>query len=332
MRRRLIRLSNSTQFGRLNSLSGQYVELCCESLGRNKEYETDYLVIHTVRMIHIGERIAESFGAAVDSARGRPFLFLLGDHVSSMRAELDALSAAMSEERIRINMPSIHEDEVRKIFVTYTAHYQYLLVRLYEPATYLKPTAEETADRPSYRLESLQSCLRASKDFYNFVTRLTTSYLRCMPVTQISQITVVLVITTRLLLIDGGPYYDIEEARRYLDFSTILEKLESRVSGVEEDRVGVVASFARETGIPQATDDDAMSKFADTAMKTSWIKQWYSSRIAEKSVAPNGAEVVNSVFEWQPPGMDGLAPDTRPPSWFGGLLENTYWNFDEMPQ
>lgn len=323
---------NSTQFGRLNSLSGQYVELCCETLERNREFETDFILTRLVRMIHIGERIAESFGAAVDNSRGRPFLFLLGDHVNAMRTELDALMSSLSEKNIQEHMPRLSPEEVRDFHITYALHYQYLLVRLYEPATYLKPSADEPSHPPSYRVESLQNCLRAVREYYDIIQRLPELFLRCMPVTQIAQVTLVLVISTRLLLIDGGPNYDIKAVHKLLNFESTLDDLIYRLKLVENDRLRVLDEFARNTGMPATFEDDSgvASKFADTAKKTGWIKLWFREKMAEKSAEQETTSTSSTPLDWSNTALDGLSVDGKPPVWFGGLLENNLWNFDDM--
>lgn len=283
-------------------------------------------------MIHVGERIAESFGAAVDNTRGRPFLFLLGDHVSAMRTELDSIMASLSEKNIKENMPSLSQEDVWEFHITYALHYQYLLVRLYEPATYLKPSADEPSNPPSYRVQGLQNCLNAIKDYYNIIERLSGTFLRCMPVTQIAQVTLVLVISTRLLLIDGGPNYDILAARKLLNFEYTLDDLIVRLRAVEKDRLRVLEDFARNAGLPLVPEDDSgvTSKFLDTAMKTGWIKNWYIGKIAEKSVGPNSVGAANPSFDWNSVGSEEMGTEGKPPVWFGGLLENNLWNFDDM--
>lgn len=322
-------LSNSAQFGRQNALRSQYVEICCQTLSQNTTCATDFLITQIVRMFHLGDRISESFGAAIDDERGRPFLFLLDDHVSALRAELDLTMASLSYDKLLNKLPTFSSAKINQIHRSILMRYHFLLVRLYEPATYLRNTTDEAGNPTSYRTSCLEECLTAAKTFYGMLATVPPPDFMYQSLAPLAQATFVMVITTRLLLMDDVPGWDVDVARQTLDFPLGMEQVAMRMYETEKWRKECVKAFIKEMGIKTSQEELAVEgRYVDIATKTRWIGGWFKSRIESKEDYERDSMGLPSVM---PPGfaMPG-AIQAAGPTWFGGLLDSSVWNFDDV--
>lgn len=321
--------SNSAQFGRQNPLRSQYVEICCQTLSQSTTCATDFLITQIVRMYHLGDRISESFGAANDDERGRPFLFLLDDHVLALRTELDLTMASLSYDKLLNKLATFSSAKIDQIHRSIVLRYHFLLVRLYEPATYLRNTTDEAGDPTSYRTSCLQDCLTAAKTFYEMFSTVPPHDSMYQSLASLAQATFVMIISTRLLLIDDVPGWDVSHARQTLDFPEAMEHIALGMYETEKWRRECVDAFVKEMGVRATQEELAVeSRYVDIAKKTRWIGGWFKQRVESEEVHGRDSMGLSSVM---PPGfaMPG-AMQAAGPTWFGGLLDSSVWNFDDI--
>lgn len=348
--------SNSTQFGRQNALRSQYIDLCGDALKRNCQHPLDAFLERTVRLTQMGERISEAFGAANDCERGKPYLFLLEDQTTAFRAELDTVVDSLAQELGRARGTYAHGvagrdfDSWEKAAVL---HYNYLLVRLYEPATHLREVpADNDGDGSStatYRASCLASCLAAAKAYFDALFTLPAAHYLHQSVAGTEQVTFVMVISTRLLLLRAAPGWDRFRAREALDFVAVLDHLLKRVEGAEAERRREMEAFVREMGVSGVTEEEASAegRLVDTARKMRWIRGWFDKRVKgdddERAAAvaagealPGEAEEVEEIVVDRGETLERVVEQAKfiamggGSYWFGGLLPNSAWNFDDV--
>ncbi|KAK2593694.1 hypothetical protein QQS21_008602 [Conoideocrella luteorostrata] len=323
---------NSTLFGRQNPLRSQYVDLCCESLKRAREHPSDIFLEHNVRLVQMGEKISEAFGAANDRERGKPYLFLLDDQSRGFREELDSLMEYLDRQQLQDRalyahqVPSEEFDDWERFF---TLHYNYLLVRLYEPATFLHEIPEEGGAPSTYRSQCLRNCLFAAKAYFDILFTLPATQYHYQSITFTEQITFVLVITTRLLLLETKDW-DVHFARMTMNFFSVVDRLVHRLEASEADRIRSVRRFVTEMGV-ETTDAELTTegRVSDISKKMRWIRIWFEKRV-NKDEMPNQKPQEWPVEELENRGARAFGMGTNGPVWFTGLLSNSAWNFDDV--
>ncbi len=331
---------NSSQFGRQANLRSQYVDFCADTLASAPEFPSDYILQQTVRMTQIDDRISEVFGAANDTARGQPFLFLVDENVTTLRSELDALLEAVTLQELRKQLPQFSSEVIDHLERSFKLQYYYLLVRLYEPATYLADMPSDSTGPSPYRTTALHSCLMAAKSFFDALFEFHGYNNRFQVLSSGGQCGFVMTICTRLLITDA-PDWDAAAARRILDFSDMLSRILTRLEDSETRRKEDVKQFVRENGFTATAEElDAPGRFVSTAMKTRCIKGWYESRLQEvEGTAPSSSSEAEMELLPPRPFFFGRTPVDRQllalggndsPRWFVGLLENSAWNFDDV--
>ncbi|KAK9438673.1 hypothetical protein VB005_06820 [Metarhizium brunneum] len=324
---------NSTLFGRQNPLRSQYVDLCCESLKRAREHPSDTFLEHNVRLVQMGEKISEAFGAANDRERGKPYLFLLDDQSRGFREELDALMQSLDRQQLLDRAAYAHRvpagefDDWERFF---TLHYNYLLVRLYEPATFLHEIPEEGGAPSTYRAQCLRNCLFAAKAYFDVLFTLPPSQYVYQSITFTEQITFVLVITTRLLLLETSDW-DVHFARVTVDFLSVVDRLVQRLDASEAERVRAVGRFVAEMGVDATPPEVAAEgRVADIARKMRWIRTWFEKRADKGGVGASQVPQEWPVEELENRGARAFGMGANGPVWFTGLLSNSAWNFDDV--
>ncbi|KAJ6443369.1 fungal transcriptional regulatory protein [Purpureocillium lavendulum] len=336
---------NSTQFGRQNALRSQYIDLCGDALKRKLQHPLDGFLERMVRLTQMGERISEAFGAANDSERGKPFLFLLEDQTTAFKAELDAVIDSLAQELTRDRMSYAHGVGGRDFDSWEKAaalHYNYLLVRLYEPATRLPELPADDGQgylTATYRAQCLDSCLGAAKAYFDTLFTLPAAHYVHQSVANTEQVTFVMVIATRLLLL-RSPGWDLGRARSTLDFVAVLDHLLRRVEDAEAERRRDVEAFVREMGV-RASEEEVAAEgpLVDTVKKVRWIRAWFEKRVqGEQSAAsaPGDDDDVEEIVVNREEPPERIVEQARflamggGSYWFGGLLPNTAWNFDDV--
>lgn len=324
--------SNSTLFGRQNPLRSQYVDLCCESLKRAREHPSDIFLEHNVRLVQMGEKISEAFGAANDRERGKPYLFLLDDHSRGFRQELDTLMQSLNRQQLRdraLYSQQISADRFADWDRFFTLHYNYLLVRLYEPATFLHEIPEEGGAPSTYRSQCLRSCLFAAKSFFDILFTLPPTGYLYPSINFTEQITFVMVITTRLLLLETQEW-DVHFARMTMNFLSVVDRLVQRLDASEAERIRAVGVFVAEMGIEASAAEIATSgRIADISNKMRYIRTWFEKRV-NKDELPDQLSQEWPVEELGNRGARAFGIGANGPIWMTGLLSNSAWNFDDV--
>jgi hypothetical protein len=288
-------------------------------------------------MTQVDDRISEVFGAANDSARGQPFLFLVDENVTSLRSELDAMLEAVTYQELQKQLPQFSRDQLKHLERSFRLQYHYLLVRLYEPATYLADMPSDSTGPSPYRTTALHKCLMAAKTFFEILFEFPGYYTRFQVLSSGGQCGFVMTICTRLLIIDA-PDWDAAAARHILDFSEKLAQIITRLENTEQLRKQAVKQFVNENSIA-ATEQELSEpgRYMSTAVKTRCIKSWYEGRLQE--VEGTFSSEAETVVMPPPPFSFGRTPIDRQlmalsgndsPRWFVGLLENSAWNFDDV--
>jgi hypothetical protein len=309
------------------------VDLCCESLKRAREHPSDIFLEHNVRLVQVGEKISEAFGAANDRERGKPYLFLLDDQSRGFRDELDALMESLDQQQIQDRALYAHQvssEEFDNWERFFTLHYNYLLVRLYEPATFLHEIPEESGAPSAYRSQCLRNCLFAAKAYFDILFTLPASQYIYQSITFTEQITFVLVITTRLLLLETKDW-DVHFARMTMNFLSVVDRLVQRLDASEADRTRAVGRFVQEMGV-EATPAEfvAEGKVADIAKKMRWIRTWFERRANKDGISASQVPHEWPVEELENRGARAFGMGTNGPVWYTGLLSNAAWNFDDV--
>ncbi|KAM3557389.1 hypothetical protein MY1884_004543 [Beauveria asiatica] len=333
---------NSGQFGRNTTMRSQYVDFCADALAQAGEYPSDFLLQQVVRLMQIEDRISEFFGSANDTARGRPLLFLVDENVTTLRAELDTILESLTYTELAKRLPHCSPDQIDHFARYFDLTRQYLLVRLYEPATYLGDLPENSAEpggRHQYRATALHNCLVAANAFFETVTNVPATSARFQALAAPGQTGFVMVICSRLLVVDA-PDWDAAAARRVLDFSGFLAKIIGRLQVAEERRKVNVEHFVRETRVLGVTQEemDEPGRYVGTSQKTAYIKAWYENRLRqmdESAAAGGGAAAPLSsepmYIEERLLGRPWYRlAGSAGPRWFVGLLEGSAWNFDDV--
>ncbi|KAM0668425.1 hypothetical protein ACQRIU_001987 [Beauveria bassiana] len=333
---------NSGQFGRNTTMRSQYVDFCADALAQAGEYPSDFLLQQVVRLMQIEDRISEFFGSANDTARGRPLLFLVDENVTTLRAELDSILESLTYTELAKRLPHCSPDQIDHFARYFDLTRQYLLVRLYEPATYLGDLPENSVEpggRHQYRATALQNCLVAANAFFETVTNVPATSARFQALAAPGQTGFVMVICSRLLVVDA-PDWDAAAARRILDFSEFLAKIIGRLQVAEERRKVNVEHFVRETRVLGVTQEemDEPGRYAGTSQKTAYIKAWYENRLRQMDEAAAAGGHAAAPLSSEPMYIEERLlgrpwyrlAGSAGPRWFVGLLEGSAWNFDDV--
>lgn len=325
----------------MNPLKGQYVRLCCDSLDWTRGYPSDFFLERTIRLVLMGEKIDEAFGVATDTERPKPYLFLVEGNARRFRAELDSIMESLGSDQMRyesvygpLENTTIGQDRRKHL----TLYYNFLLVRLYEPATYLPEASQEGGAPSMYRSMCLRNCLYAAKAYYETLIHMDPTQVLFHSINIMHQATFVMIISTRLLLIDS-PDWDVEYARLTLDLIGIMKTCTTNLMTCEQSRDAATRRFVEEMGVAGVTEEELAitGTQKDLADKTDLIMAWFERRISgeTESEADTATVAAAAGLDLQHPEIGGDAfsfdlNDTAPPMWYGGLLANQAWNFDDI--
>jgi hypothetical protein len=166
-------------------------------------------------MYLISDKLAAAFGSPNDNERDQPYSFLVVGQARSIRQELSEimesidfdkcqdLSHARKQKKLKKlkkqnSATSDHSKEHNFYREHFTLHYHYLLVRLYEPATYLQNVSNAQASL--YRSVCLRNCLFAAKTYFDTHIRISPSTFMYIPLTAREQSWFVMTVATRLML------------------------------------------------------------------------------------------------------------------------------------
>ncbi|KAH8178088.1 Fungal transcriptional regulatory protein [Sarocladium implicatum] len=280
---------NSTSFGRKNPLDTRYISICCDSLARARDSPDDFFLERIARMYLVADRISSMFGSPHDSQRPQPFLFLVEGHARSLRAELTDLMESLTFENLEVYQNGVQRhrridrDEYAARREFFTLHYHYLLVRLYEPATYLQNVP---LGQPSqFRSACLRNCLLAAKAYLDAFVAVPPPVVAYASSIAREPLPLVVAVATRLMFLET-PGWDLQFARSTLDICRSLDVLvEATLSG-EAFRRQQAASFAKEvSGVDCMTyeegcvDGDTMP--SPGVERFRFLRGWYEAKVRD---------------------------------------------------
>lgn len=289
----------------------------------------------------MGEKIDAAFGAAIDCARPKPYLFLVEGSARGFRVELDSIMESLGTDQMHYESvygPIDGTDNVSDRRKCFTLYYHYLLVRLYEPATYLPEASQEGGAPSMYRSLCLRNCLFAVKAFFDTLLELHSTQHLFNSLNIMQQTTFVMIIATRLLLIDS-PDWDVEFARLTLDFVGTLRGAIAKAKAAETARADSVMRFVEEMGVLDVTPEEleAPGQLDELAKKTAMIVEWFERRLEDETQGRGGdvseGAILGLEYNRMQSGGDAFSFDLNSggaPLWIGGLLSNQAWNFDDI--
>lgn len=204
--------------------------------------------------------------------------------------------------------------------------HNYVLVRLYLPASSLSPPQDEVAAQ--LQRQCMLYCLQAARSFFATIVSIGTEGFLYRSFTSFSEILFVLVAASRLLLveIDG---WDLAEARKTFDFPATMESVIStfkNIINLEGQRAAEAAATFGVNFTPDTADDIKTDRFYKYATKLEWIKSWFSTQLTlvPDIGLPGEPQIVSGSSNWAP-----WAPYNQAWSPFMfGFLGDDNWNID----
>lgn len=257
----------------------------------------------------MSEKLSRAFGESHERGRAKPYAFLLEGSGRGFRTELN-----------RIIETAMHPDlEPHRNF--FHLWQNYLLVRLYEPATRVKELEEEGIGPSMYRSLCLRNCLTAAKEYFEILLSESSTTVLYRTLLTSEQSAFVMLMTARLLLIDA-PDWDVSVARLTLDFIPILDQVLIQLQEADAARNQAMRAFSKDTGVVFTEEEMQTESFlAETARKTRWLREGFQARLEGRE---NGSlevegEVIGTVM--------GSAGEELRGAWVNGLVVGTNWCF-----
>ncbi|KAI1389404.1 uncharacterized protein F4822DRAFT_398181 [Hypoxylon trugodes] len=307
---------NSAQFGRDGVLKGEYVNRCLNSLIRptdfNADFDRDFNLEKMIRFQQIVEQISERWPSPSMTTDGAPKVFTtaMSDEMQLIRNRLDQLFTNMAREH--------------RQFVMFWSLHNYILVRLYLPASnHSRPTDEIAAQ---HQRQCMLYCLQAARSFLAAYLSMSPEAFLSRTFTSFSEALFVLVATSRLLLVDIEGW-DLDEARRLLDFPTTLENLAATLRSaitLRNQKATEAAAIYGTSLTPDTSEDEKNDRFYTYSTKVEWIKNWFETQLQG---GPG-----NLGYPVEQPAMGGSsywAPENQGWNPFVfGLLGDENWNIE----
>jgi hypothetical protein len=212
--------------------------------------------------------------------------------------------------------------------------YNYLLIRLYDPSTQIQKQLAPTHGGITPGLQRslyMRSCLYAAKAFFDTTLSMTPAELLYESIVVMERTTYVLVVVTRLLLMDA-PDWDVAFARLTIDFNSLTESLIGMLEAVEDLRRRNVDSFAQEMDIAVTSDDvEVTGHMYEMSRKLRWVKEWFDARVRGNTSAEwfAGDAGKGWLHKMQAEvNRAGGIPSASGPAWWGGLFSDMNFDMD----
>ncbi|UKZ73328.1 hypothetical protein TrVFT333_000973 [Trichoderma virens FT-333] len=224
---------DSARFGRQNPLSGPYVDLRRSLLRQHPECPSDFVLERYVRMMQLNDKISESFHANTIHNGRESYLSLIEESALRLRPELDSAIESLGFDQQQVRWPSIgnvgsHEKSFRLI-------YNYLIVRLYEPATRFEQATIEMEDASlDLWRRCLTNSLSATKAYFeNLLAARPDGWYTYQSTIVMKPIIFVMIIAVRLLLINV-PGWNAQLVYPEFDLSSIIDQFVSQLEEAED--------------------------------------------------------------------------------------------------
>ncbi|WQF85940.1 Putative zn(2)Cys(6) fungal-type DNA-binding domain-containing protein [Colletotrichum destructivum] len=234
---------------------------CSKAIREASELPSDQQLLALIRMQNVGDRIRAVFPSP-DRDEGEP-LPIFREHfnvvLSSIRKEI--LAIALEEPIVNKEQPMLW------------AHYQTLMVRLYEPCIGLRaasPSEAVSPTEPYSRTEALWHCLQAIQNSSAALLDLAAEVFAYLPFNLIADVAYSMMASHRLLLEDTTNDWDVSMARQKLDLPEITRRVGDKFE--EADNVALVV------GQKRRLFEDNSSRWSNYAHRARWIRQWYLTK------------------------------------------------------
>ncbi|KAL7944672.1 hypothetical protein V8C42DRAFT_325536 [Trichoderma barbatum] len=323
--------ADSARFGRQNPLSGPYVDICRSLLRQHPECPTDFVLERFVRMMQLSDKISDAFHANTNHTGRESYLTLVEETAQRLRPELDSIVESLGFDQQQFRWPSI--GNVGSHERSFKLAYNYLTVRLYEPATRFQQIAKgmEDASLDTWRL-CLTNCLSTTKAYFeNLLAECPDGWYPYQSAIATKPIIFVTIVAARLLLIDV-PGWNVKLAYPEFDLAFIIDRFVSQLEDAEETLNQDNEKFAHNIGIKMKPGEVVKSeRLTELVRKSKSIKQWYEARRCGVVTYERFGDSTRG------PAIIGEGEDSaaqlwwsRQPRWFSGLYENSAWNFDDI--
>lgn len=260
-----------------SSVYTPYLTNCCETLLAAQEHSSDIFLTALIGMQRILTRVSDAFPS--------PDLDHSGNQVLGAPLNIIITTAKKELDNLIQSQPS----EARHNVLLWTYYYG-VLIRLYEPAIYMRPL--QHSDDPlesTYRTEALWGCLQAVKSFFAAYTTIPLINLGSVSLVATSYMSFAVVTSSRLLFLDDSDW-DVNLARKNFDFAATCQDLGYRFQ--EGDRL------AQSLGRRRKFADSGESVLGAYYIKILWIKRWYLDRTSivhlEAATETPGSILANS--------------------------------------
>ncbi|KAK1594147.1 uncharacterized protein LY79DRAFT_549995 [Colletotrichum navitas] len=248
---------------------------CFKDIREASELPSDAQLLALIRLQNIGDRIRSVY-PNTDKDEGIP-VPIFREHFAvvlmSIRKEILALES--EEPIINRNQPMLW------------AHYQTLMVKLYEPCIGMRaarPSEATSLTEPYSRTEALWCCLQAVQNAGKALLEISVENFAYLPFSSVTDLAFTMSTSHRLLLEGAASDWDVGLARQKLDLPELTRRLGDKLE--EADNVALVA------GQKRRLFEDNSSRWSNYASRARWIRQLYLSRMAPaEEQAPNLAQL-----------------------------------------
>lgn len=282
-------------------------------------------------MMQLSDKISEAFNTNLYHSGRDSYISLVEETAQRLRPELDSILESLGFDQQQFRWPAI--GNVGSHEKSFKLAYNYLTVRLYEPATRFEQATKETEDtslglwRPC-----LTNCLSATKAYFeNLLATCPDGWYLYQSTVATKPIIFVMIVAARLLLIDV-PGWNAKLAYPEFDLSSVIDRFVSQLEEAEEILKQGIEKSAHIMGFKVKPGEMVkLGRLRDMARKANGIKEWYE---AKKGGVATDAHLIDDargpaiIVEGEKSIPDFWWP--RQPRWSSGLYENFAWNFDDM--
>ncbi|KAJ6444924.1 fungal transcriptional regulatory protein [Purpureocillium lavendulum] len=308
-----------------------YLGQCCDSLIDAREYEADLYAVALVRMQCISDKVSGFLPPTgtgdKDASVFRPPMEIA---ISGIRSELEKFAhsqpAVVSHNSEFEPLIGIEMAQLTVLADVFWAYYHGLVMRLYEPIISMRtpsiPNSDVFSSGNFRRTESLWQCLQSAADFFASLQNIPPTQLPLLPLTANALLALVIVTTSRLLLLESTNDWDAGPARRNLDFAAALTRVADQFE--QADR------WLQGAGRRRRPQEDTANSPCMYAFRLRWVRHWYLSKISdgeapnpqqqERGMGPTPTQV-STANRWADVSLESMDMDFWPELFYGPIPE-----------
>jgi len=149
-------------------------------------------------------------------------------------------------------------------------------MRVYEPVIYMRSSHDP--DEAARRTEGLWSCLTACGSVLETYLKIPADQLGALPFSFLAYVSFGLLTTSRLLFLERDADWDVQLARRTIDFASVTQRLEGHFQAADMHEARLESGRGLGRRRKRATADKSL--LASYGEKMGWIREWYIRRTA----------------------------------------------------